>query len=117
MRPRFGAVHRYGSLAVIERFIRSLKEEWLRRLIIPLRLEAMRNDLSAYASWFNALDGRTPREVYYDSKPANETDRFEPRAKWPAHRDNAASCGRLTLSVTYHEGRKHLPIIELKQAA
>jgi len=123
IRPRYGAVHKYGSIAVIERFIKSLKDEWLRRLIIPLRLEAMRNELSAYTSWFNehrphqALDGRTPLEVYRDLVPANEARRFEPRAKWPAHRDHAVCCVRLTLSVTYHEGRRHLPIIELKRAA
>jgi len=123
IRPRYGAVHQYGSIAVIERFIKSLKDEWLRRLIIPLRLEAMRKELSVYSSWFNehrphqALDGRTPLEAYKDLVPANEARRFEPRAKWPAHRDHAVSCVRLTLSVTYHEGRRYLPIIELKQAA
>lgn len=118
IRPRYGAVHRYGSIAVIERFIRSLKDEWLRRLIIPLRIGAMRNDLSAYLSWFNehrphqALDGRTPLEVYKDLVPASQRRGLEPRAKLLANR-----VIRLTLSVTYYEGRRHLPIIELKQAA
>ena len=123
IRPRYGAIHRYGSIAVIERFIKSLKEEWLRRVTIPLRLEAMRNDLSAYVSWFNehrphqSLDGRTPQEVYEDRTPASPSRRFEPRAKWPAHRDDAVPCVRLTLSVSYHEGRRHLPITELRRAA
>ncbi len=53
IRPRYGAVHQYGSIALIERFIKSLKDEWLRRLIIPLCLETMSNDLSAYTSRFN----------------------------------------------------------------
>lgn len=103
-----------GSIAVIERFIKSLKEEWLRRVVIPLRLEAMRKELSAYISWFNrhrphqALDGCTPREVYNDFVPASRRKSSER----PTHRDT-----RLTLSVTYHEGRRHLPIIELKRAA
>ncbi len=123
IRPRYGAVHRYGSIAVIERFIKSLKDEWLRRLVISLRFEAMRHDLSAYASWFNehrphqALGGSTPFEVYEGRTRANQILRFEPRAKWPARRDEVLSCVRLTLSVTYHHGRRHLPIIELKQAA
>ncbi|HSS63542.1 MAG TPA: DDE-type integrase/transposase/recombinase, partial [Gammaproteobacteria bacterium] len=75
IRPRYGAAHQYGSIAVIERFIKSLKDEWLRRLIIPLRLEAMRKELSAYISWFNdhrphqGLDGCTPREIYEDIVP------------------------------------------------
>jgi len=123
IRPRYGAVHRYGSIAVIERFIRSLKDEWLRRLIIPLRLESMRAELSAYASWFNehrphqSLDGRTPLEVYDDLVPANAVRRFEPRTNWPTPSEpNAAAVGT-ALVVTYHEDRRHLPIIELKQAA
>ena len=123
IRPRYGAVHQYGSIAVIERFIKSLKDEWLRRLIIPLCLETMRHDLSAYTSWFNehrphqALDGCTPREIYEDRIPLNQARRFEPRAEWPADPDDAVSSGRLTLSVTFHERRRHLPIIELKLAA
>ncbi len=123
IRPRYGAVHQYGSIALIERFIKSLKDEWLRRLIIPLRLETMRHDPSAYTSWFNehrphqALDGCTPREIYEDLVPLNQARRFEPRAEWPTDPDDAVSCGRLTLSVTYHERRRHLPIIELKLAA
>ena len=122
-RFREAQVHRYGSIAVIERFIKSLKDEWLRRLVISLRFEAMRHDLSAYASWFNehrphqALGGSTPFEVYEGHTPANQTRRFEPRTKWPVRHDEALSCVRLTLSVTYHHGRRHLPIIELKQAA
>ena len=123
IRPRYGAVHRYGSIAVIEWFIKSLKDEWLRRLIIPLRLPAMRNEMSAYVSWFNehrphqSLDGRTPLEVYYDLIPAKTVQRFEPRPKLMKDRKHAASSGLTTLVVTYHEGSRHLPIIELRQAA
>ena len=123
IRPRYGAVHRYGSIAVIERFIKSLKDEWLRRLVIPLRFEAMTHDLSAYASWFNkhrphqALGGSTPFEVYEGRVPATQSRRFEPRPRWPVCRHEALSRVGLTLSVTYHRGYRHLPIIELKQAA
>jgi transcriptional regulator with XRE-family HTH domain len=35
IRRRFGAVGQYGSLAVIERFIRTLKDECTRRLVVP----------------------------------------------------------------------------------
>ena len=123
IRPRYGAVHRHGSIAVIERFIKSIKDEWLRRLVITLRIEAMRHDLSTYASWFNehrphqALGGSTPFEVYEGRTPANQTLRFEPRAKWPVRHDAVLSRVPLTLSVTCHRGGRHLPIIELKQAA
>ncbi len=123
IRPRYGAVHRYGSIAVIERFIKSLKKEWLRRLIIPLRLEVMRADLTVYTSWFNehrphqALEGRTPLEVYHHLAPASAARRFVPRANWPTHRGRGEPGIRTALVVTYHEGRRQLPIFELRQAA
>jgi transposase InsO family protein len=119
--PRYGAAHRYGSIAVIERFIKSLKDEWLRRLVIPLRLEAMRKELSVYSSWFNehrphqAFAGCTPREIYEGAVPLNQARCSDLR---PARRaQNHTVPGRLRLAVTYHEGRRHLPIIELKRVA
>ena len=39
VQPRFGAIGRYGSIAVIERFMRTLKSEGLRRVLVPLRLD------------------------------------------------------------------------------
>ena len=48
----------------------ALKEEYLRRIQIPLRREAMRRELDLYASWFfehrphQGLGGRTPKETY-----------------------------------------------------
>ena len=72
-----------------------------------------------------ALQGRTPNEVYFRRKPANEKPRYEPRAKYP--RD--AWCAspqtkvkgrrgvRLKLEVTHFEGRVHLPLINVRPAA
>ena len=37
--PRFGAVGQHGSIAVIERFILSLKQECTRVIVIPIRKE------------------------------------------------------------------------------
>ena len=123
IRPRYGAVHRYGSIAVIERFLKSLKDEWLRRLMIPLRFEVMRKELSVYTSWFNehrphqSLEERTPLEVYYHLAPANAARCFEPRANWPTGRWCGAPGARTELIVTYHEGRRQFPVFELRQAA
>jgi transposase InsO family protein len=51
IRHRFGAVGKYGSLAVIERCIRTLKTECTRRLIlVPFRLVALRQELALYCS-------------------------------------------------------------------
>jgi len=45
IRPRFGAIGKYGSIAVIERFIRTLKDEGTRRIVVPLRRRDMRTEL------------------------------------------------------------------------
>jgi len=80
-------------------------------------------ELSAYTSWFNehrphqALDGCTPREIYEDVVPLSQARCFDPRPTCTRDQDGAVSCLRFTLAVTYHEGRRHLPIIELRRAA
>jgi putative transposase len=131
IRPRFGAVGRYGSIAVIERFTRSLKEEHCRRIPIPLRLADMRKSLATYLDWFNgqrpheALAGRTPDEVYFNQPPANAQPRFEPRDRWPpgsrcAGTQTAVREGepavKLLLVVTTPAGQQHLPRVGLQAA-
>lgn len=131
IRPRFGAAGKQGSIATVERFIRSMKTECTRLIRIPLQLEAMRRELGVHAMWYNlyrpnqALGGWTPREVYADLRPANGGPRFEPRKNWPT----TGSCAlpqtkirgargtKLTLVVGYLEGRRHLPVVELRKAA
>ena len=129
--PRYGAVGKHGSIALIERFIRSLKEECLRRIIVPFRLEGMRRELSLYTAWFNesrphqGLEGLTPREVYESCAAANALSRLEPRARWPGHSPCAApqtnvrgrAGARMVCVVTLLRGRRHLPVVELKEAA
>ncbi len=129
--PRYGAVGRHGSIAVIERLIRTMKNECTRRITVPLRIEKMRAELSSWVRWYNGcrphmtLGGRTPDEVYFERAPANEKPRHEPRRKYP--RD--AWCAspqtkvkgrrgvRLRLDVRCFEDRKHLPVIEVRPAA
>jgi putative transposase len=128
--PRFGAVGKHGSIAVIERFVRSLKEECTERILMPFRREAMKQEINSYFDWYNAhrphesLDGRTPDEVYFGRPAANTRPRVEPRPHWP----KGSSCAspqasvrgkpgcRVELEITYHEGRRHLPVIKLKRA-
>jgi transposase InsO family protein len=131
VRVRFGAVGTPGSIAVVERFIRSLKTECARRILIPLQVQSMRREIDAYAMWYNehrpsqALGGRTPREVCANLRPANAEPRFEPRRAWPA----TGPCAlpqttirgmrgtKLSLVVGYVDGRRHLPVVELRKAA
>jgi transposase InsO family protein len=125
VRPRFGAVGQHGSIALIERFIRSLKEEFLRRILVPFSLARMHAVLSAYQLWYNehrpheALGGRTPAEVRDALVPARDKPRLEPRTRWPLARGDPSvrRCGRLELVVSHVGGYRELPVIELREAA
>jgi hypothetical protein len=131
IRPRFGAVGQHGSIAVVERLVKSLKEEFLRRILVPFSLENTRSRVSSYVLWYNehrphqSLGGRTPLEVYEDRPPANQKPRCEPRERWPRNsvcaspqaRTKGTAGVRLALEVTFHEGHRELPIVTLKRAA
>jgi hypothetical protein len=86
------AAGKHGSIAVIERLIRTIKDEATRRFRVPLKPKVFRAELDCFARWYNgerpgssrtALRGCTPDEVYFGRAPANEAPRFEPRAKYP----------------------------------
>jgi transposase InsO family protein len=129
IKPRFGAIGQHGSIAVIERCIRTMKES-LRRLVIPLRHEAMRGELKLLIAWYNehrphsSLRDRTPNEVYFGRFPANRKPRLEPRPEWPRGSPCAAPRtlvagqpgGRFTIEVARLAGQMHLPIVKLRRA-
>lgn len=132
IRQRFGAIGRYGSLAVIERCIRTLKNECTRRLVIvPYRLTPFEAELGLYSSWYNGhrphsrFRGATPDEVYHRRRPAHRAPRFEPRTTWPRRSPCASPQtlvrgqpgARLLLGVHDHGGRRHLPIVTLRRVA
>ena len=52
IRPRFGAVGKHGSIAVVERFIRTMKNEFTRKTKVPLRQDIMRRELIFYMAWY-----------------------------------------------------------------
>jgi putative transposase len=130
-RPRFGAVGRHGSIAVVERFIQTVKVECTRRLPVSLRARTFRQELRWFAAWYNqhrphtTLRGKTPEEVYLHQRPANRRPRLEPRVLWP----RAAPCALpqvlvqgkpgvpIELAVSYQHGRKHLPVVTVRRAA
>ena len=131
LRQRFGAVGKYGSVAVVERLIRTIKTECTRAFMIPYQRDQFRRELSLFVIWYNrhrpneALDGCTPDEVHDGLEPACLAPRFEPRERWPRGSPCAApQTGvrgrrgvRLELDVRRLAGRRHLPIVELKRAA
>jgi putative transposase len=113
IRVRYGAVGRRGSIAVIERFWLSLKQECVRVVLVALRREEARREIVYFIDWFNqhrphmALEGRTPEEVYRGPPLESGPNAIEP-----------SEAGRpLELSLRFHAGRRHLPIVTLKRAA
>ena len=126
--PRFGAVGKKGSIAVIERFIGSLKSECMDVILVPVREKVFHRELAFFSDWYNrhrphsALRGQTPAEIHNGMKPANQCSRFEPRARWPAGASSQAPVAGehgaiVRLEVSHHSGRRHLPIVTLKRAA
>jgi transposase InsO family protein len=122
IRPRFGAVGRHGSIAIVERFIRAMKVECTSRILVPLDDRSMQCELTLYAVWYNehrpsqALDGYTPREVYEGRMSATGMQRIEPRSGWPAEAGEVRVV-ELRLVVGYLEGREHLPVVDLREPA
>ncbi len=129
--PRFGAVGQHGSIAVIERFIRSMKYEYLKHILIPMRMDQMREKVGCYTDWYNqhrphqGLDGATPLEIYEGVTPANIKARYEPRKQWPITSGCAAPYAkskpeqgkRLKMTVSFADKYKRLPIVELCEVA
>jgi len=130
VKPRFGKVGKKGSISVVERCIRTLKE-LLRRILIPYRLDLMAEELAWTIEWYNThrphmtLGGATPDEKYYNLPLKNEQPRLEPRLSYPPHSPCASpqvpirgSPGaQLKLCVTFLAGRKHLPMVEVHEVA
>jgi len=97
--PRFGAVERRGSIAVVERFHRTLKEI-LRLITIPEDQTEFDREVRFAIEWYNehrpheTLAGKTPN-VSIDGDPG----------------------APFTLEIDCHERRRHLPIIRVHRAA
>lgn len=108
IRRRFGAVARRGSrsLAVIDRFWRSLKSEYARGLFLYRPLRSIERDLLRFVSWSNrerphqALGQRTPEEVHAG------------RARRPQR-----TATRSVLAVRFIGADHRLPVLCLRRAA
>jgi transposase InsO family protein len=76
------------SIAVVERFHRTLKEI-LRLITIPENQSQFEQEVTLAIEWYNecrphtTLGGKTPNEVYFSRPAANEQPRREPREGWP----------------------------------
>jgi putative transposase len=129
--PRCGAVGKHGSIAVVERFFRTFKSEFTRRITVPLHRRHFRQQAVRYIDWYNehrphaTLGGRTPNEVYFSRKPANRRPRVEPRKRWPRRpkcaRPQTLVAGQpgdqFALDVVFLNGQRHLPVVTVRRAA
>lgn len=130
IRFRYGAVGKYGSIAVIERFIRTMKE-FFRKGLVPAGMADMRRAMTIYCEWYNEsrpheyLHGRTPDEVYFHQFPANRKPRYEPRPNWPRGSPCSAPVTlvrdktgvTLALDVAFMDDQRRLPVVQVKKVA
>ncbi|MDJ0974707.1 MAG: DDE-type integrase/transposase/recombinase [Planctomycetota bacterium] len=106
IRRRYGAVGRKGSIAIIERMWRSLKQEYVRQLFLYRSRAAIDQRLRRWARWHNTerphqgLEQRTPDDVYRGRPPT-------------ATRDLSGG----TLPVGFLDGDRRLPVLRLRDAA
>jgi putative transposase len=106
IRRRYGAVGRKGSIAIIERMWRSMKQEYVRHLFIYRPTVAIERSLNRWRRWHNAerphqgLRQQTPDEVYRGRPPRGTRD---------------LTAGML--SVRFLHGDRRLPVLRLHRAA
>ena len=128
--PRFGAVRKHGSIAVVERLHKTVKAI-LMLLLIPEDQAQFEQELSLVRDWYNehraheTLGGKTPNEVFFSRPAANEQPRLEPRERWPRGSPCAAPQvdiegepgDPIRIEIDCLEGRRHLPIISARRVA
>jgi transposase InsO family protein len=121
IRVLFGFLGQPHSIPITERFIRSMKQECFRRIVLPVTRRGVLKELGHYQTWYNEhrphrhLDGRTPLEI--STGRLKRRPRIETRPRWPHRRGSRGVTGKLALDVSYVGGRKHLPVIELRRVA
>jgi len=70
VKPRFGAVGKHGSIAVTERFIKTLKYEWLKRVPVIRGFDHLTRLCDQFVEWYNewrphmTLNGARPDDVF-----------------------------------------------------
>ena len=125
IKPRYGAVGRHGSIAVTERYHRTMKAELTRRILVPTSYENVDREMKLWRTWYNgsrphdSLNGRTPDEVYFRKRAANTLPRIEPRLgvthRTPCAKPRVTYAGRagakVHVELSFLEGRHHLPIV------
>ncbi len=82
IKPRYGAVGEHGSISVVERAIRTLKNGCTRRILVPQRRREFSDELLSFQDWYNehrphmTLEGNTPNEGAAFLPPVRATYRL-----------------------------------------
>jgi transposase InsO family protein len=75
IKQRLGAIGKHGSIAVTERVNKTLKYEWLKRVVFIKGSDHLVALCGEFEDWYNAwrphmtLDGLRPDDVYYNRMP------------------------------------------------
>jgi transposase InsO family protein len=123
VRPRYGAVGKKGSIALVERFILSLKSELLWKVFVPASQARMHKLIGSYQRWYNderpphaSLGGLTPAEVLAGRLPVSKR-RVASWSRRARGHPNISPHNQLELHVTYVGGNTLLPVVSIRQAA
>jgi transposase InsO family protein len=112
-KQRYGAIGRTGSIAIIERLWRTLKEMLELRVVPPLSLSHLEHrvelGLCYYATWrpHQGLRGATPAELYFGQQPAGH-DAVPPPRAGPG---TMSGPGKLPFEVVYLDAEQRLPFL------
>ncbi|MGH9391124.1 MAG: DDE-type integrase/transposase/recombinase, partial [Vicinamibacteria bacterium] len=105
IRRRWGPVGRPGA-PTLDRWWRTLKEEYARGLMLYLPIASLERKLSGYAAWYNVerpnsgLCLRTPEEIFRGT---------------PARKKRRVEAGKLVVALM--GGDRRLPVFRLRRAA
>jgi hypothetical protein len=116
VKQRFGAVGKKGSIALIERLWRTLKDTLGLRLLRPLAtedlIEKVEMGLLHYAHFrpHQGLGGATPAEMYFGRTPAHLAAIPPPRGR-PGDRPTDSP-----FRVDYLDAERLLPVLVRKAA-
>jgi putative transposase len=116
VRQRFGAIGKKGSIALIERLWKTLKDALGLRLLRPLLAEDLMEKIAlglthyAYFRPHQALGGATPAEIYF-GRPSSHLSAIPP----PRGRPGEGSIDS-PFRVEYLDAERLLPILERRAA-
>jgi putative transposase len=116
VRHRFGAIGKTGSIALIERFWRTLKQKLALKTLKPLVVADLRWRLDLGLLYYSchrphqALGGATPAEIYFARTPAHLAAVPAPRGR-PGQETE-----ELPITVAFLDPERRLPILVRKVA-